>query len=94
MTVPKTNLFGERGEFDAVHVIVELLSPLHRRRKRRAKKKKKKSRAKKEEEKRRAGQPNKKTGCLKDEHLFAVVAKTVKTGLPEKYKIRNMICKI
>ena len=29
MTVPKTNLFGERGEFDAVHVIVELLSPLH-----------------------------------------------------------------
>ena len=32
------DLFGERGEFDAVHVIVELLSPLHKRRKRRAKK--------------------------------------------------------
>ena len=86
MTVAKTNLFGERGEFDAVHVIVELLSPLHRRRKRRAKKNKKRGRAKKEE-KRRERQPNKKTRCLKDEHLFAVVAKTVKTGRPEKCKI-------
>ena len=66
---------GERGEFDAEHVIVELLSPLHRRRKRKKKKK------------RRAGQPNKKTRCLKEEHLFAVVAKTVKTGRPEKYRI-------
>ena len=30
------------------------------------------------------GQPNKKTRCLMDEHLFAVVAETGKTGRPEK----------